>query len=122
MVATREKLHALIDVLPEPELRTAQKFLEYLRWESEDAPARLPRSAPIDDEPTTKAEEAGMAKRHFLETLPDGSDPFKAFLDAAPIDDEPVSAEEEAAVAEAIEEYRRGETLTLEEVKRFLAS
>lgn len=39
-------------------------------------------------------------------------------LDSAPLDDEPVTAEEEAAVADAREEYRRGEFATADELKR----
>ena len=62
------------------------------------------------------------AVRRYVETLHAKSDPFRAALEAAPVDDEPVTEDEEAGAAEAREQYRRGETLSLEEVKRFLAS
>jgi hypothetical protein len=62
MVATRDEVHALVDALPESELRTAQRFLRYLWWESDDALATLLRSAPVDDESVTEEEEAGAAE------------------------------------------------------------
>lgn len=44
-------------------------------------------------------------------------DPMLAAFLAAPIDDEPVTDEEERAVAEAREEYRRGEAVPLDEIR-----
>ena len=41
-------------------------------------------------------------------------------LDNAPIDDEPETDEEREAVAEAREEIRRGETVSLDEIRRDL--
>jgi O6-methylguanine-DNA--protein-cysteine methyltransferase len=45
-------------------------------------------------------------------------DALDELLDNAPIDDEPESEEEREAVAEAREEIHRGETVSLEEIKR----
>ena len=44
-----------------------------------------------------------------------------ALLDSAPLDDEPSSAEEEAAVQVAREELKRGETVSLDEIRSELA-
>lgn len=44
---------------------------------------------------------------------------FEAF-DNAPLDDEPVTEEEERALEESRAAYRRGETYTLDEIKREL--
>ncbi len=44
-------------------------------------------------------------------------DPVLAAVLAAPIDDEPVTEEEERGVAEAREEYRRGEAVPLDEIR-----
>lgn len=40
----------------------------------------------------------------------------------APPDDEPLTDEDEAALEEALEEYRRGELISAEEIKRELLS
>ena len=47
-------------------------------------------------------------------------DALTVFLDQAPIDDEPTTEEEERAVQEAREEVARGETISLEQLKRDL--
>jgi nucleoid-associated protein YejK len=47
-------------------------------------------------------------------------DALTEFLDQAPIDDEPVSEEEERAVQEARDEIARGQTISLEQLKREL--
>lgn len=44
-------------------------------------------------------------------------DPMLAAFLAAPTDDEPVTEEEERAVAEAREEYRRGEAVPLDQIR-----
>lgn len=41
-------------------------------------------------------------------------------LDNAPIDDEPSTPEEDASAREAFEEYKRGESLSAEQIKREL--
>lgn len=45
-------------------------------------------------------------------------DPMLAAFLAAALDDEPVTEEEERAVAESREEYRRGEAVPLDQVRR----
>ena len=53
--------------------------------------------------------------RHRLST-----EPVLLSLATAPYDDEPTTPEEEAGVAEAREQYQRGEYLTADEAKRQL--
>jgi hypothetical protein len=55
-----------------------------------------------------------------LELLDRGGqrDALDELLDNAPIDDEPETDEEREAVAEAREEIRRGETVSLDEIRR----
>ncbi len=62
------------------------------------------------------------AARTYLKALRATSDPLATLLAVAPVDDEPVTEEEEAGAAKAREQYRRGETLTADNVKRPLAS
>ena len=66
----KERLHQLVDNLPDTELQTAERFLEYLRS--------------LQDDP----------------------------------DDEPLSAEARAALERAEEQFRRGESVTLDQLKR----
>jgi hypothetical protein len=47
-------------------------------------------------------------------------DPVLEAFENAPIDDEPFTEEDERAIEEAREAYRRGETYTLEEIRREL--
>jgi hypothetical protein len=49
----KERLHSLVEELPEPEVHAALRFVEYLRREAADAVARALREAPYDDEPLT---------------------------------------------------------------------
>ena len=53
--------------------------------------------------------------RAALERL---ADPVQLALLAAPVDDEPVTDEDRRDIAAAREEYRRGETLSNEDVRR----
>lgn len=56
---SRDTLHDLVDRIPEEELPTAQRFLEYLAV----SPAyRAALSAPPDDEPLTEADVAAIAR------------------------------------------------------------
>lgn len=48
----KERLHSLVEELPEPEVHAA-RFVEYLRREATDPVARALREAPDDDEPLT---------------------------------------------------------------------
>lgn len=56
----------------------------------------------------------------YLDYLRSGRDPLLLALLNAPEDDEPETPEEAAAVAEAREQYYRGEYITAEQAKREL--
>lgn len=47
----RERLHALVDVLPDEEVHTALRFVEFLKVLPEDPVTRALRLAADDDEP-----------------------------------------------------------------------
>jgi predicted transcriptional regulator len=49
----KERLHSLVEDLPEPEVHVALRFVEYLRRETSDPVARALEEAPFDDEPLT---------------------------------------------------------------------
>jgi hypothetical protein len=55
-MTTKERLHRLIDELPESELHAALRFLEYLRDLDEDPLLLALMQAPEDDEPDTPEE------------------------------------------------------------------
>jgi hypothetical protein len=57
----RERLHALIDKLPEDELLAALRFLEHLGTEDME-PLWSLSDAPADDEPFTADDEAALAE------------------------------------------------------------
>ncbi|MGE0492134.1 MAG: hypothetical protein AB7S38_23170 [Vulcanimicrobiota bacterium] len=62
-----------------------------------------------------------LPAQRYLEYLRDrGYDRVAALHEAAPFDDEPLTAEEEAAIEEALEDVRRGNILSLEELEREL--
>lgn len=50
-MTTKERLHQLVDGLPESEAHAALRFLEYLRQEASDPLAQALQAAPEDDEP-----------------------------------------------------------------------
>jgi hypothetical protein len=54
-MSARDTLHRLIDELPESELTTAERFLNYLRATT-DPVLRVLLEAPIDDESETEEE------------------------------------------------------------------
>lgn len=56
----KERLHSLVDDLPEPEIHAALRFVEYLRQESSDPVARALQNAPLDDEPLTSEDLADL--------------------------------------------------------------
>ena len=68
----RMTLHALVDEIPEPELPTARRFLEYLRQTADPLWLAL-ESAPLDDESVTdddvNAIREGLADKAQGETL-----------------------------------------------------
>ena len=57
-MTSKERLHQLIDPLPESELGAAEHFLEAL-CKGDDLLLRVLEEAPEDDEPTTPEEDAG---------------------------------------------------------------
>jgi hypothetical protein len=57
----RDTLHQLIDELPESELATAERFLNYLRATA-DPVLRTLLEAPLDDEPETDEERHAVQK------------------------------------------------------------
>jgi hypothetical protein len=57
----RERLHSLVDTLPEGEMHVALRFLEFLGTE-ESVPLWSLRDAPVDDEPLTAEDEAALAE------------------------------------------------------------
>lgn len=58
----RERLHALIDSLPESEVHAALRFLEFLENEEPASSLWSIEDAPIDDEPLTAAEKQALAE------------------------------------------------------------
>lgn len=56
----RERLHSLVDDLPEGEVRAALHFVESLRTSEEDPVLRALRDAPLDDEPVTEEDRAAL--------------------------------------------------------------
>lgn len=67
------------------------------------------------------SDEELMAAKRYVEFLrSDYTDPLLWALDTAPEDDEPTTPEEDAGAEEARQEYLRGETISLEELKRTL--
>lgn len=52
-LARKERLHTLVEDLPESEVHAALRFIEYLRQEASDPVARALREAPFADEPLT---------------------------------------------------------------------
>ena len=62
VMTDRDRLHALVDDLPEPEVHTALRFVEYLRHDTADPVAQALRDAPLDEEPLTEADLAELAE------------------------------------------------------------
>lgn len=58
----RERLHTIIDTLPEDELHVALRFLEFLETEGPTSHLWSLKDAPIDDEPLTEEEEQALAE------------------------------------------------------------
>lgn len=53
---TKTKLHELVDALPESEVHTAGRFLEFLIGTARDPLMQALLNAPEDDEPVTEAD------------------------------------------------------------------
>lgn len=56
----RKSLHVLIDDLPEDELAAAKRFLEFLRFRSQDPLRAFLDEAPLDDERVTDEDLAAI--------------------------------------------------------------
>jgi hypothetical protein len=56
----REQLRALVDTLPDDELRPALRFLEFLRNQGAPPALRALALAPMDDEPMTDEDRAAL--------------------------------------------------------------
>jgi hypothetical protein len=61
-MTTKEKLHQLVDALPEPVLAEAEHLLQDLRLRAVDPFLRALAAAPEDDEPETEEERAAIAE------------------------------------------------------------
>ena len=59
----KEKLHRLVDELPEKECHAAERYLEYLRDQGDLLLHRL-ASVPYDDEPETQRRNDEPLRRH----------------------------------------------------------
>jgi hypothetical protein len=55
----KERLYRLVEQIPEGDIRAAERYLEYLA-ERGDPFIRKLMNAPLDDEPVTEEEEAGV--------------------------------------------------------------
>lgn len=56
----RERLHELIEDLPEGEVHAALRFVEYLRHSDDDPVLRALEEAPPDDEPLSEDDVAAL--------------------------------------------------------------
>lgn len=60
-MTAKEKLHHLVDRLPEGEVQAAERYLEYLSVAQQDPFLQTVFNAPLDDEPETDEERAAIA-------------------------------------------------------------
>lgn len=58
----KERLHRLVEELPESELGAAERYLEYLRLAATDPVLHAFLTAPEDDEPESDEERAAVAE------------------------------------------------------------
>lgn len=59
-MSEKERLHALVEDLPESEVHAALRFIEYLRFSEEDPVWKALQHAPLDDEPVTSEDAAAL--------------------------------------------------------------
>ena len=59
----KERLHHLVDQLPEEELHAAERYLTYLK-EQGDPLLRVLLQAPLDDEPETEGERQAVEEAY----------------------------------------------------------
>ena len=102
MATTRERLHALLEELPDDRLDEAEAAIATLT-----APFRPLAEAPEDDEPLTEED---------LEAIARGREAYRRG-EAIP-DDELLTDEDLVAIAETRAELARGETIPGDEVRR----
>jgi hypothetical protein len=62
MMTTKEKLHRLVDALPNAVLDEAEDFLQELQQRATDPLLQALAAAPEDDEPETDEERAAVAE------------------------------------------------------------
>lgn len=62
-MAPKERLHELIDRLPEEELHAAERYLTYLQEQGDPLLRRL-LQAPLDDEQETEGERQAVAEAY----------------------------------------------------------
>jgi len=119
----RTALHQLVDELPDDEIHTAQRFLEYLTLGA-TASAGVGQTPGVDH-PTPDElkirdaiDRAAQASRREIKersTAGDTDDPvLRAFIDA-PEDDEPLTDEDLAAIAEGKADIDRGDVVRWED-------
>jgi hypothetical protein len=58
----KDRLHQLVDELPDDEVAAAQRYLEYLRDIGTDPVLRAFASAPVNDEPVTDQDRVAIAE------------------------------------------------------------
>ncbi|MCI0438400.1 MAG: hypothetical protein L0177_04635 [Chloroflexi bacterium] len=75
-MTTKEELHRLVDELPDSELQTAMRFLEYLRDTVGDPFLKALAAAPEDDEPDSPDEKEG-AEEAWQEYLRGEAQPWE---------------------------------------------
>ena len=63
-MATKDRLHRLVDDLPEPEVPAAERYLQYLQLVASDPVFSTFLNAPEDDEPLTAADLAAIDEAH----------------------------------------------------------
>ncbi len=68
-MTTKERLHQIVEGLPDSEAHAALRYLEYLRQEASDPVAAVLGRAPEDDEPLTEEDlsELEAAERDWQE-------------------------------------------------------
>ena len=57
--SAKDRLHELVERIPEGEIGAAERYLEYLAWQADPFLKRL-LEAPYDDEPSSEEEETGV--------------------------------------------------------------
>ena len=61
-MAIKDRLHRLVEELPESEISAAERYLEYLRLTERDPVLHAILTAPEDDEPETDEERVAVAE------------------------------------------------------------